>query len=565
MAPTATMEIHQDGVAVITVSHPPMNSLHPMVLSALLDSLKTAQADSRVKAIVVTGHKNFSAGFDIPTFVRIQSGAETLDDVNPHLNALLESGPKPTVAAIEGAALGGGCELAMGCNARICTPNAQMGLPELTLGLIPGMGGTQRLPRLVGLQKAMQMILTSKPIKAQEAKKFGLVSQIVPPSDLLATAKAWALDVAAGRRPRVIALEKADWFVPWVMGSPNEVLPMLEMAKKQAQKSGMEHPLLCIDAITEGVVNGPVAGLAKEQEVFKYCMQQEVAKSLVHVFLARGGTSKVRGITDQGLKPTKLNTVAVLGGGLMGSGICTALALSGSNVLLKEINQKFLDGGLERIKANLMSSVKKRKMSEKQAMAVFGRVKGTLEYADFKDCDMVIEAVIEDVNLKQQIFKDLEDSCPPHCVLSTNTSTIDINVVYDVVSLAKQIKKTPVVVGNCTGFAVNRVFFPYTMSAMMLLDMGQDPYHVDKVCAEGIVDKPGDLDIATVMSMGFPAYRGGLIHWADYKGAQYIVKRLNDFAKMVPGHAGFFAPCEYLQQCANQGVPLGVGPTSSRL
>jgi len=711
-SPTTSMHV-EDGVAVITLQHPPMNSLHPQLLASMFDNLQRAHSDENVKAIVVYGKKNFSAGFDIPSFVAIQKSGEALDDMNPPFNALVESGKKPTVAAIEGAAMGGGCEVAMACNGRVCTPDAQLGLPELTLGIIPGFGGTQRLPRLVGIQKGLQMILTSKPLKAEAALKSGLVDAIVSKGELLQAAKKMALGMAGGQVQRRKTLQLTDKLGADTTSRDMQAKMAFEMARAQVRKSSpnLVHPILCVDAVEVGILKGPMAGLAKEREVFLTCVHAEAGRALVHIFLSRGATKKVRGLPERPLK-----CVAVLGGGLMGSGIATACILAGIHVLLKEINEKFMTDGLNRVKANIMSMVKKGRMTQQQGEAVLGRVKGCVDFNDFGKADMVIEAVIESIPLKQQIFEQLEQVCSPHCVLSTNTSTIDINVcaakmkqpnrivgahffspahvmplleiirtaqtppqiVHDCLTLAKQIKKTPVVVGNCTGFAVNRVFGPYTQAAMMLLDAGMDPYAIDKVinrnfgmpmgpfrlcdlvggdvslktgsmlagafpersyrtaiilalneagrkgeatkkgfyqyddkrkaspdptlagflqqsraaaklppimlsdeaiiefcffpvvnegcrvCDEAIVDKVADLDIATVLSMGFPAYRGGLMHWGDTYGAQYLVKRLNQFAQMVPQHAGFFKPCDYLLRCARAGTSLASPPPASK-
>jgi len=714
------MAIGTDGVAVVQLDYKPLNALHPQLLRSLFDNLKRAHEDPRCKAIVVTGaNNNFSPGFDIQQF-KNQSGGGGIDSsINDAFCTVLENGPKPTVAAIHGVALGGGLEVAMACNARVCTPGTRMGLPELQLGILPGFGGTQRLPRLVGLQKALEMMLTSAPIKDGAARKLGLVDDVVPQAQLLEAARRMALDIAEGRKPRMLSLYRTDKLETF-----GEAATVFEMAKSETAKRarGLAHPLLCIEAIEYGVAHGGEAGLKKEVECFAAAAALDTHKALVHIFFAQRSTKKVAGVTDAGLKPRPMKCVAVLGGGLMGSGIATALAQAGYDVLLKEVNQQFLDGGLARVKANLASRVKKGAMSAAEAEKVGARVKGVLTYDDFKSADMVIEAVIEDIPLKQRIFADLEKACRPDCILSTNTSTIDINLVgaktaaqdrilgahffspahimplleivrtertskqaiLDTLELSGRIKKTPVVVGNCTGFAVNRVFFPYTMAACMLVDMGLNPFQIDKaiagkfgmpmgpfrlndlvgsdvglhvgknfldsfpervyisqlipllnqhkrlgeksgkgfykfdakrraspdpeiaplveearaaaglikdaskppkmsdqeiiefiffpvvnegcrVISEGIVDKPADLDVATVMSMGFPAVKGGLIFWADLVGAPRIVAKLAALSKAVPpALAGFFTPCDYLAQAAQAGRKLeaGVAPAS---
>lgn len=686
-----------------------------VVLQSLFDTLAACQAKEDVKGIVVCGDGGtFCAGFDIHQFGQ-QGGGGIDDSINEAFVRLLEDGPKPSVAAVQGLALGGGCEVALACNARVATPGTAMGLPELQLGIIPGFGGTQRLPRVVGVAKAVEMMLKSTPLKTPAAMDAGLVDAVVEPEVLMRCAKQLALDMAMGLAPRNRSLFRTDR-----LDSYAESMAILDFAREKAAKVGLQHPLLCLDAIQYGIEHGGLQGLKKEGECFAAAASLDTHKALVHIFFAQRATKKVTGITDRGLVPRKLGRIAVLGGGLMGSGIATACILAGHQVIIKEINEKFMQSGLDRVKSNIMSRVKKGKMKEGVAQQVLSRLQGTVSYGDFKSVDMVIEAVIEDIGLKQKIFQDLVDACPPHAILSTNTSTIDIEligskvphaqdriigahffspahimplleivrtsktspqVVLDTIAFGSGIKKTPVVVGNCTGFAVNRVFFPYTQAACLLVDMGLDPYLIDKVIAgfgmpmgpfrlsdlvgadiglhvgknfldsfpersyparvilllnerkrlgektgsgfykfganrkaspdpdlqeillesreasgveslrqsplfarmspkditefimfpvvnegcrviaEGIVDKPADLDIASVMSMGFPAPRGGLIFWADLVGANYICKRLEEWSKAFEskGLDGFFKPCQYLQAAAKSGTKLQAG------
>ncbi|KAL2530584.1 Peroxisomal fatty acid beta-oxidation multifunctional protein MFP2 [Forsythia ovata] len=515
-----TIEVGADGVAIITIINPPVNSLSLDVLNSLKESYDQALRRDDVKAIVITGAQGkFSGGFDISAFGKIQGGnvaapkpgfvsMEILCDT-------VAAARKPSVAAIDGLALGGGLEVAMGCHARISTPNAQLGLPELQLGIIPGFGGTQALPRLVGIAKALEMMLTSKPVRGQEAVSLGLVDAIASSNELLNTARRWALDILEGKRPWINSFYKTDKLEP--LGEAREIL---KFARAQTRKRApnLMHPLVCIDVIEEGIISGPRAGLWKEAEAFQGLLHSDTCKSLVHIFFAQRGTTKVPGVSDLGLKPRRINKVAILGGGLMGSGIATVLILSNYPVILKEVNDKFLQAGIDRVKANLKSRVKKGNMSQEKYEKTFSLLKGALDYESFRDVDMVIEAVIENVSLKQQIFSDLEKFCPPHCILASNTSTIDLNligektksqdriigahffspahvmplleivrtqktspqVIVDLLDVGKKIKKTPVVVGNCTGFAVNRMFFPYTQAALLLVEHGTDIYQIDR-------------------------------------------------------------------------------------
>ncbi|KAK3164335.1 hypothetical protein QOZ80_1AG0016180 [Eleusine coracana subsp. coracana] len=521
---TTELEVGADGVAVITIINPPVNSLSIDVLHSLKESYEEALRRNDVKAIVVTGKGGkFSGGFDISSFSDVQGGQMMQPKVGyiaiDILTDTVEAATKPSVAAIDGLALGGGLEVAMACHARISTSTAQLGLPELQLGVIPGFGGTQRLPRLVGLTKSLEMMLLSKPIKGSEAHQLGMVDALVSPNDLVKVARQWALDIYELKRPWIKSLYKTDKLEP--LGEAKEIL---KFARAQAQKqaANLYHPLVCIDVIEEGIVAGPRAGLWKEATAFQELVSSDICKSLVHVFFSQRATSKVPSVTDLGLMPRKITKVAILGGGLMGSGIATAMILSNYPVILKEVNEKFLNAGIDRIKANLQSRVRKGKMTKERYEKAMSLVTGVLDYDSFKNVDLVIEAVIENVKLKQQIFADLEKYCPSHCVLATNTSTIDLNligektkshdrivgahffspahimplleivrtqhtspqVVVDLLDVGKKIKKTPIVVGNCTGFAVNRMFFPYTQSALLFVDYGMEVYKIDRACTK---------------------------------------------------------------------------------
>ena len=711
------LDVGADGVAIITIINPPVNSLSFDVLRSLKDSFDQAIQRDDVKAIVVTGAKGkFSGGFDISAFGGIQEAQERPKPGWISIEIItdtIEAAKKPSVAAIDGLALGGGLEVAMACNARLSTSTAQLGLPELQLGIIPGFGGTQRLPRLVGLTKALEMMLTSKPVKGKEALTLGLVDALASPDELVNNARQWALDILERRRPWIASLYKTEKIEP--LGEAREIL---KFARAQARKQApnLNHPLVCIDVIEAGIVCGPRAGLWKEAEAFEGLVQSDTCKSLIHIFFAQRGTSKVPGVTDRGLVPRHVKKVAIIGGGLMGSGIATALILSNYSVILKEVNEKFLEAGINRIKANLQSSVKKGKLTQERFEKALSLVKGSLDYESFRDVDLVIEAVIENVSLKQKIFADLEKYCPPHCILGSNTSTIDLNLIgektksqdriigahffspahvmplleivrtkntspqaiVDLLDISKKIKKTPVVVGNCTGFAVNRVFFPYTQAALLLIERGTDVYQIDKVITkfgmpmgplrladlvgfgvavatgsqfvqnfpertyksmlipllqedkragestrkgfylygdrrkaspdpelkkfiekarsisgvsvdpvfvklqekdiiemiffpvvneacrvldEGITVKAADLDIAAVMGMGFPAYRGGIIFWADSLGSKYIHSRLEKWSEL---YGPFFKPCAYLAARAAKGIPLGAPPEQAK-
>ncbi|KAH7439899.1 hypothetical protein KP509_04G080700 [Ceratopteris richardii] len=700
--------VGSDGVALISFSNPPVNALAIPILNDLKLKFEEACNRTDVKAIVVIGESGkFSGGFDIATLLQAQKtgnvsilGRVSIDIM---INTI-EAAKKPSVAAIEGLALGGGLELAMACNARIAAPRAQLGLPELQLGIIPGFGGTQRLPRLVGLSKAIEMMLLSKSVSSEEAEKLGLVDAVVSREELLASARKWALDIAAGRKPWIITLNKLDKIEP--LGDARKIIQKARSQTLQ-RAPNVPHPVLCLDAIEEGVLAGGYAGSLKEQS-FNAAVMSPTGKALVHFFFAQRSTSKVPGVTDLGLKPRQVKKVAIVGGGLMGSGIATAFVLNNIPVVLKELNENFLQQGLNRIKGNIDNRAKRGGLSKEKHSKALSLINGTLDYKDFKDVDLVIEAVIESIPLKQQIFVDLEKYCPSHCILATNTSTIDLNlvaekihskdrvigahffspahvmalleivrfektsaqVIVDLLNIAKIIKKVPIVARNCTGFAANRMFFPYTHSAHMLVDLGVDVYRIDKAITafgmpmgpfrladlvgyevslsvaeqfvkaypdrtyrskltqlliqdnrlgeknkrgfylydakrraipdpelnkivnesrrlanimphgkpleisdkeiverlffpvvneacrlldEEIAVKASDLDITHVLGFGFPAYRGGILFWADTVGAAYICGKLMEWSKT---QGSFYKPCAFLEERARKGLPL---------
>ncbi|KAM3221483.1 hypothetical protein P3L10_020753 [Capsicum annuum] len=496
-----TMEVGTDGVAIITIFNPPGNALAIPIIAGLKEMWTEATMRNDVKAIVLTSGNGgrFSGGFDINVFQKVH---ET-------------DGKKPAVASIDGLALGGGLELALGCPARIAAPQAQLGLPELSLGVIPGFGGTQHLLRLIGLSKAAELMMTSKPIMSEEGKKLGLIDAIVPSSELLKVSRQWTLDIAERRKPWMRSLYKTD-----KIGSLSEAREVLKVAREQVKQTAKKMPqhLACIGVIEEGIIHGGYNGVLKEAKVFKDLVLSDTSKGLVHVFFFPTVTVEaVPNVTDIELKPRTDKKVAVIGGGLMGSGIATALALSNTIVILKEINSEYLQKGIKAIEANIIGLVARKKWPQEKADKALSMVKGALDYSDFKDVDMVIEAVIENVPLKQKIFSEIEKVCPPHCILATNTSTIDLNIIgqntiskdriigptfsapahimplleivrtektsaqaiLDLMAVGKAIKKVPVVVGNCTGFAVNRNFFPYSQSAHILVSLGVDVYRID--------------------------------------------------------------------------------------
>ncbi|TYI71684.1 hypothetical protein E1A91_D07G006300v1 [Gossypium mustelinum] len=546
-----TMEVGDDGVAVITIFNPPLNTMAVPIIAGLMEKFDEVSRRNDVKAAVLTGSGGkFCGGLDLNLIQKVHLTGDV--SLVPHASVdlaltAIEDCKKPIVAAIKGLALGGGLELAMGCHARIATPKAQLALPELSLGLIPGLGGTQRLPRLVGLSKAIEMLMSSKPILSEEGKKLCLIDTIAPSEELLKVSRKCALDIAERRKPWVKSLQRTD-----KIGSLSEAQEVLRFARHQAKRTAPNSSLhqACLDVIEEGILHGGYRGLLKEDKVFREIVLSDISKGLVHLFFAQRATSKVPKVTDVGLKPRQIKKVGVIGGGLMGCGIATALIVSNICVLLKELNSDYLLKGIKRIQANVGGLVTRGKLTKDKADKALSILKGVLDYSEFKDVDMVIEAAIENVGLKQKIFT----ACLVGCIGYANTPLIDkLNpqdrvigahffspahvmplleivrtqktspqVILDLMTIGKVINKVPVVVGNCTGFAVNRTFFPYTQGAHLLVNLGVDLFRIEGV----------------ITNFGLPM---GPFQLQDVSGYGVFLAVWKEFAKAFPDRV-FMSP-----------------------
>ncbi|KAF2303931.1 hypothetical protein GH714_024667 [Hevea brasiliensis] len=671
--PHVTLEVGNDGVAVISMSNPPVNALALPIITGLKEKFDEAARRNDVQAIVLTGkHGKFSGGFDISVMQKVhQTGDVSLvPDVSVDL---VVNTIEACFAAVEGLALGGGLELAMGCHARVVAPKTQLGLPELTLGIIPGFGGTQRLPRLTGLSKAIEMMLSSKPITSEEGMKLGLVDVIVSSQELLKVSRQWALDIKARHKPWMRSLYRTD-----KIGSLSEARKLLKAARQQAKKTAPNLPQhqACLDVIEEGVVHGGYNGVLKEAKVFKELVISDTSKGLIHVFFAQRATSKVPNVTDVGLKSRQIKKVAVIGGGLMGSGIATALIMSNIYVVLKEINSEYLLKGIKMIEANVRGLVTRGKLLQDKADKALSMLKGVLDYSEFRDVDMVIELSSDEIYNLFIVLLNPAHIMPLLEIVRTDKTSAQ--VILDLMTVGKSIKKVPVVVGNCTGFAVNRTFFPYTQGAHILVNLGVDVFRIDRVISdfglpmgplqlqdlagygvavavgkefanafpdrtflsplvelliksgrngknngkgyyiyekgskpkpdpsvipiieesrrltnimpngksisvtdqeivnmilfpvvneacrvldEGVVVRASDLDIASVLGMSFPAYRGGIVFWADMVGSEHIYTSLKKWSQL---YGDFFKPSRYLEERASKGMLLSAPASASR-
>jgi 3-hydroxyacyl-CoA dehydrogenase len=505
----------QDGVALVAIDNPPVNALSDPVVDGLSAAMTQAAADPAVLAIVVIGAgRTFVAGADIKGLEQLAWGSGRGAPEMHELLGRIEDSPKPVVMALHGTILGGGLELAMAGHYRVAVADAQLGQPEVNLGIIPGAEGTQRLPRLVGVEKALEMCVSGRPIKAPEAFAIGLIDRIVE-GDLAAGAVAFVRGVTA---PHPRTRERADKL------PPDEALPaMLEGGRALARKvrRHQEAPLAVVEAIAAAATLPFDEGCQRERELFFACSNSEQCKALIHAFFAERTVSKVPGVArETPLAP--VNTVAIVGAGTMGSGIAMACANAGMQVLLTDAAQSGVDNGLAAARRNYDTSVKRGRFTPDAAADRLARIRGQVGYDGFETADLVIEAVFESMSLKKDIFRGLDAVAKPGCILATNTSTLNIDAiaaetarpeaviglhffspanvmrlleivrgaktsaetVAAALALAKRLGKVGVVVGNCAGFVGNRMMFPYMYEAQFLVEEGATPEQVDRVLTD---------------------------------------------------------------------------------
>jgi len=494
-------------VAVITLDNPPVNGLGHALRSGIVDGLDKAQADTNIKAIVLIGSpKAYSGGADIREFNTAKATAEPM--LRTVIRAL-DDCVKPVVAAIGGVAMGGGLELALGCHYRVAAPGAQIALPEVNLGILPGAGGTQRLPRVLGVEAALNMIVSGKPVPSEQFKGTALLDELVE-GDLLAGALAFARKVVADKLPlKRIRDMKLEY--------PNaEAFFQFSRNTVAAVAKNLPAPLKCVDAVAAAVSKSFEDGLAFERECFLYLVGTPESKALRHAFFGERTASKIADVPDDTPK-RKVEQVAIIGAGTMGSGIAMNFLSAGIPVTLLEMKQEALDKGLATLRKNYEGQLKKGKLTQDKLDMLMTLLKPTLSYDDLKDADLIIEAVFEDIGVKEQVFKKLDEVAKPGAILASNTSTLDLNkiagftkrpqdviglhffspanvmkllevvrgaatgkdVLATVMQVAKKIKKTAVVSGVCDGFIGNRMIEQYSRQAMFLLDEGASPQQVD--------------------------------------------------------------------------------------
>jgi len=508
---------HIDGVGVITFDNPPVNAMSIALRTAVRDALTEGLQDDAVEALVLTGGgRMFSAGADITEF---GSGVSNQSPTLPDLIELIENSPKPVVAALHGNAMGGGCELGLGCHARVAAAGTKIGLPEVTLGLIPGAGGTQRMPRLVGVKAALDLIVTGRPIDAAKAHAGGLVDEIVPAGgDLVATAVAVARKFSDAGSPPPKTRDREDRLAE----ARDQPGLFDEYRKGIARRArGFEAPFACIDCIEAAVTKTFDEGLEFERETFQKLRASDQSKAQRHVFFAERLAGRVRGVgPDTKVIPIKRG--AVLGCGTMGGGIAMNFANAGIPVTVTEGDQAALDRGIDLIRKNYAATVSKGRMSQDAMDQCMALINPTLDFDSVAEADIVIEAVFENMDLKKDIFTRLDSLCRPDAVMATNTSSLDVNeiaavtsrpeqvvglhffspanvmklleivrgdrtspeVLATALSLSKKLGRVGIVVGVCDSFAANRSLYAYSRQAGFLLEEGALPEQVDRVLLE---------------------------------------------------------------------------------
>ena len=497
----------QGAVGVIAVNNPPVNALSAAVREGLLAKLKAAAADPAVKAIVLLGTgRTFIAGADIREFDNFdRAGGPDLNDIN----AAYEASPKPVVAAIHGTALGGGLEIALACHYRVGVAGAQVGLPEVKLGLLPGAGGTQRLPRLIGAKAALPLIARGTFVPGRKASELGILDALVE-GDLLAGAVAFAADLVARKAPLKRIRDLAAMADPALFASFRQ-----EMAR---EAKGYFAPWKCIDCVEIATTMPFDEGLRRERALFRECLASKEAKAQIHIFFAEREVSKLPDVPrDTAIRPVA--KAAVIGAGTMGGGIAMCFANAGIPVTVLEIDKAALDRGLAVVARNYAATVSRGRLTQRQMDERMGLIGGATDYAALADADFVIEAVFEEMEIKRQVFRRLDQVVKAEAILASNTSTLDIDAmaaetrrpeqfigthffspanvmrllevvrgarssketIATAMELRRKLGKVAVLVGNCDGFVGNRMLAPYVREAEFLLEEGALPQQVDKV------------------------------------------------------------------------------------
>jgi 3-hydroxyacyl-CoA dehydrogenase len=562
----------RDCLAVLRLHCPPLNALTIPLLQELCAAIARAVDDPQINGILITGGSDhFSAGADVHLFEQIRSAddARILSRVFQQAFQAIEDSPKPVAAALAGTVVGGALELALACHLRVAAMDARFRMPEVTLGINPGAGGTQRLPRLVGLEPALRMLLKAEVIPAATALEWGLLDALASPGQLLPQTEqllhtATAPAKTSGRTGKI----------------PDR--PACEAALQQAEASLRKNrpewiaPARILQAVRAGIMESFERGLEIEREVFAECMQSPAARNCMYLFFATRNAGKVPELADQAAAP--IRRVGVIGMGTMGTGITHAFTLAGIPVVALDENPIALQQARERIESSLHRWVQLGRLDAARASQLLGAVTTTTRIDDLGEVDLVVESVFEDLAVKRGVLAALESACPADTILATNTSTISLDelaagskrperlvgmhffnpahrmplveiirregtsptVLATALVLAKRLRKTPVVVANREGFLVNRIFVPYLQEAFFLLEDGADPRAVDQAAVD----------------FGFPMGPFALI---DMAGLDILVHAQRVLQRAFAHHGSLSPIAARLVQAGRLGQKTGAG------
>jgi 3-hydroxyacyl-CoA dehydrogenase len=509
----ASVDLRRENeIAVVTIDNPPVNALKHEVRAGLAEAFEQLRTDGAIRAVVLAcSGRTFSAGADITEFGKPPQPPSLHEVI-----AAIETMPTPVVAALHGTALGGGFELALACHFRVALRTARVGLPEVKLGLLPGAGGTQRLPRLVGPEKALRMIVTGEPIGAPEALEGGVIDEIVD-GDVTAVAVAFARRVVADGRPFTRVRDRDDKLIGEGFADAAE-----ELVRRLR---GREAPAACVEAVRNAIVLPFDEGLKREGELFRKLVAGDQSRAQRHIFFAEREAAKVPDMPEA-TKPRPIARAAVIGAGTMGGGIAMCFANAGIPVTVVETGRDLLQKGLDRVAGNYRATVSRGGLDAAEMERRMALITGVTEFDTVGDADIVIEAVFEEMDVKKRVFADLDRIAKPEAVLATNTSTLDVNeiaratrrpqdvlgthffspanvmrlleivrgaqtsfeVLATAIALGRRLGKVPVTVGVCYGFVGNRMLARRSVETERLLLEGALPQQID----------------AAVVGFGFP-------------------------------------------------------------
>jgi len=509
--PLVRLEI-EDGIGIVIVDNPPVNALGPGVREGIVEALEKGEADPAVTAMVLMGAgRSFIAGADIRQFGKPRPAPR-----RPTYE-VLDGATKPVVAAIHGYALGGGLEHALACHYRIAVPDAKVGLPEVLIGILPGGGGTQRLPRLIGPKAAMEMIVSGRHVPAEEARRLGIIDEIVAGGDLRAAAVAFARRIA-GRRPLPRVRDRTERLAE-AKAEPGMFEAMRKSIARKAR--GQKAPFYCIDCVEAAASLPFEEGIALERRLFAELESSAEAKALRYAFFAEREVAKLPGLPKD-LKLPEIRTAAVVGAGTMGGGIAMSFADHGFPVKLLDTSREAVEKGLARIRSNYAVSVRRGSLTQEEMDRRMALIEPVETYEAIADCDAVIEAVFERMPVKKEVFARLDEVMKPGALLFTNTSALDIDEIagatrrpeavagthffvpanvmrtFEVVNgartspatlaaamkLGRDIGKISAYAGNCDGFVANRTRIPFNLEQGLMIEEGALPEQVDKVMVE---------------------------------------------------------------------------------